>query len=86
MTIHPNNTPDPTTTAPAVHVDKLSFRYSSLDDDSQPKPAAAAPAAAPLEQANAIEDISFSLPAGKLWCVKPGQIFRLDASTCLRKY
>jgi hypothetical protein len=86
MTIHPNNTPDPTTTAPAVHVDKLSFRYRSLDDDSQPKHAAAAPAAEPLEQANAIEDISFSLPTGKLRHEKPGQISRLDASTCLRKY
>src|SRR5258706_4113884 len=66
MTTDPNNTPDPTTTAPAVYVDKLSFRYGSLDDDYQPKRTAAAPAAAPPEQANAIEDISFSLPAGKL--------------------
>jgi len=69
MTIHPNNTPDPTTTAPAVYVDKLSFRYRSLDDDPQPKRAAAAPAAEPLEQANAIEDISFSLPSGKLMLI-----------------
>src|SRR6266446_7388807 len=69
MTIHPNNTPDPTTTAPAVYVDKLSFRYRSLDDDPQPKHAAAAPAAEPPEQANAIEDISFSLPSGKLMLI-----------------
>jgi len=70
MTIHPNNTPDPTTTAPAVHVDKLSFRYRSLDDDPQPKRTAAAPAAEPPEQANAIEDISFSLPSGKLMLIR----------------
>jgi energy-coupling factor transporter ATP-binding protein EcfA2 len=69
MTTDPNNTPDPTTTAPAVLVDKLSFRYRSLDDDPQPKRTAAAPAAEPLEQANAIEDISFSLPAGKLMLI-----------------
>ena len=69
MTTNPNNTPDPTTTAPAVLVDKLSFRYRSLDDDPQPKRTAAAPAAEPLEQANAIEDISFSLPAGKLMLI-----------------
>src|SRR5260221_3253632 len=69
MTIDPNNTPDPTTTAPAVCVEKLSFRYGSLDDDPQPKRTAAAPAAAPPEQANAIEDISFSLPSGKLMLI-----------------
>src|SRR5260221_14301811 len=69
MTTNPNNTPDPTTTAPAVHVDKLSFRYRSLDDDPQPKRTSAAQAAEPLEQANAIEDISFSLPAGKLMLI-----------------
>src|SRR5258708_20093644 len=69
MTIDPNNTPDPTTTAPAVHIDKLSFRYRSLDDDPQPKRTAAAPTAEPPEQANAIEDISFSLPAGKLMLI-----------------
>src|SRR6266481_5657904 len=69
MTTDPNNTPDPTTTAPAVLVDKLSFRYRSLDDDPQPKRTAAAPAAEPLEQANAIEDISFSLPSGKLMLI-----------------
>ncbi|HKF36077.1 MAG TPA: ABC transporter ATP-binding protein, partial [Ktedonobacteraceae bacterium] len=69
MTIHPSNTPDPIATAPAVHIDKLSFRYRSLDDDPQPKRMAASPSAEPLEQANAIEDISFSLPTGKLMLI-----------------
>src|SRR6266571_7679149 len=56
MTIHPNNPSDLPTAPPAVYVDKLTFRYRTLDDEP----------AEPLSQPQAIEDISFSLPAGKL--------------------
>src|SRR5438270_12138906 len=59
MTIHPNNPSDLPTAPPAVYVDKLTFRYRTLDDES----------AEPLSQPQAIEDISFSLPAGKLMLI-----------------
>lgn len=54
---------------PAVYVEKLSFRYRSLDDEPQPKRKASAPAAEVLEPPQAIEDISFTLPAGKLMLI-----------------
>jgi energy-coupling factor transport system ATP-binding protein len=69
MTTHPNNAPDSTTTPPAMYVEKLSFRYRSLDDEPQPKRKASAPAAELLEPPQAIEDISFSLAAGKLMLI-----------------
>lgn len=71
MAIHPDSTPDTTTTAPAVYVDKLTFRYRSLDEEPQPgrKRTANTPAAEPLEPPQTIEDISFSLPAGKLMLI-----------------
>jgi len=69
MTIHPNSTPDPTTTPPAVYVEKLSFRYRSLDDEPQQKRQKSAPEAQSSEPPQVIEDISFSLPAGKLMLI-----------------
>jgi energy-coupling factor transporter ATP-binding protein EcfA2 len=69
MTIHPNSTPDPTTTPPAVYVEKLSFRYRSLDDEPQQKRQKSTLAVEALEPPRAIEDISFSLPAGKLMLI-----------------
>lgn len=71
MATQPNNTPDvtPTTpTAPAVYVDKLSFRYRSLDDEPEAKRKASS-AAESLAQPQAIQDISFSLLAGQLMLI-----------------
>jgi len=69
MAIDSNNTPNPTTTPPAVFVEKLSFRYRSLDDEPQPKRQKSAPEAETIELPQTIEDISFSLPAGKLMLI-----------------
>ena len=69
MTTPPDITSDPITTAPAVFVQKLCFRYHSLDDEPQPKRTASTPAEELLEPAQAIEDISFTLPAGKLMLI-----------------
>src|SRR5690348_2787189 len=69
MTTQPNTAPDSTLTAPAVYVEKLSFRYRSLDDEPQPKRKASAPAVELLEPPQTIEDISFSLPTGKLMLI-----------------
>src|SRR6266516_32709 len=69
MAIDSNNTPNPTTTPPAVLVEKLSFRYRSLDDEPQPKRQNSAPDAETIELPQTIEDISFSLPAGKLMLI-----------------
>ena len=69
MTIFPNVAPDPTTNPPAVYVEKLSFRYRSLDDEPQPKRKTNAPEAEAIESPQTIEDISFSLPAGKLMLI-----------------
>ena len=66
MTIDSNSTPNPTTTPPAVFVEKLNFRYRSLDEDPQPKRQKSAPETEAIELPPTIEDISFSLPAGKL--------------------
>jgi len=63
MVIEPNSTPEATPTVPAVYVDKLSFRYRSLDDEPQTQPAEL------LSQQHAIEAISFSLDAGKLMLI-----------------
>ena len=64
-----NNTPNLTTTPPAVFVEKLSFRYRSLDEDPQPKRKKSAPEPEMIELPQTIEDISFSLPAGKLMLI-----------------
>src|SRR5579859_2950349 len=56
-------------TPQAVYVDKLSFRYRTLDDEPDTGRKAAAPALAPPEQPLAIEDISFSLPSGELMLI-----------------
>src|SRR5947199_853090 len=69
MAIDSNNTPNPTTTPPAVFVEKLSFRYRSLDDEPQPKRQKSAPEAETIELPQTIEDISFALPAGKLMLI-----------------
>ena len=68
MTQQPNKPPEVTPDTPAVYVDKLSFRYRSLDDEPAPKSTVAS-GAEPLSQPRAIEDISFSLPAGKLMLI-----------------
>ncbi|HJT56475.1 MAG TPA: ABC transporter ATP-binding protein [Ktedonobacteraceae bacterium] len=61
MTTHPN-----TTTSPAVFVQGLSFRYRALDDEPDVRKKASRSDKQPSEQTNAIEDISFALPAGQL--------------------
>src|SRR6266700_6228548 len=68
MTIHSNDTSS-TDAHPTVYVDKLSFRYRSLDDDPEPGRKTAAPGPEPSDQPLAIEDISFSLPAGELMLI-----------------
>lgn len=69
MTIDPNNLADETAIPPAVYVNKLSFRYRSLDDEPELGQKANATTTETPEQANAIEDISFSLPAGQLMLI-----------------
>src|SRR5437763_4687573 len=65
MTLEPNDTSS-TDAHPDVYVDKLSFRYRSPDDDPEPGRKTAAPGPEPSDQLPAIENISFSLPAGEL--------------------
>src|SRR5579859_6232177 len=67
MTTQPNDTPATGTPTPSasVHVDKLSFRYRSLDDEPQAGQKTAAAAAEP----QAIAEISFTLPAGELMLI-----------------
>jgi energy-coupling factor transport system ATP-binding protein len=70
MTIHADNTADTgTPTLPAVQVENLSFRYRSLDDEPETKHHKSTIAEPPLEQPQAIEDVSFSLPAGELMLI-----------------
>ena len=70
MTIHADNTDGTgTPTPPAVLVESLTFRYRSLDDEPETKHHKTAPAEPPLEQPQAIEDISFSLPTGELMLI-----------------
>jgi energy-coupling factor transporter ATP-binding protein EcfA2 len=69
MTIDSNSTPNPTTIPPAVFVEKLSFRYRSLDEVPQPKLQKSAPETETIDLPQTIEDISFSLPAGKLMLI-----------------
>ncbi|HKV60234.1 MAG TPA: ABC transporter ATP-binding protein [Ktedonobacteraceae bacterium] len=69
MTERPNNLSEVMPDAPAVYVDKLSFRYRSLDDETQTKPNTNLPTIEPTSQPRAIEDISFSLPSGKLMLI-----------------
>jgi len=70
MTTHADNTDGTSTpTPPAVLVESLTFRYRSLDDEPETKHHKTAPAEPPLEQPQAIEDISFSLPAGELMLI-----------------
>ena len=51
--------------APAIFVDHLSFRYRAPDDEDEVK-ANKEPEPGSLAQPRAIEDISFTLPAGQL--------------------
>jgi energy-coupling factor transporter ATP-binding protein EcfA2 len=71
MPLPGDNTADivTSTTPPAVYVDKLSFRYRSPDYEPESRRKAATPAVTPLEEPLAIEDISFSLPAGELMLI-----------------
>ncbi len=69
MTIHPDNTPGTTETPPAVHVEGLSFRYYTSDDEPGPVRKTPSPEAGPINQPPAIEDISFSLSKGELMLI-----------------
>src|SRR6266566_8064011 len=71
MPLPGDNTADivTSTTPPAVYVDKLSFRYRTLDDEPNTNRKSASPAEAPLEEPLTIEDISFTLPAGELMLI-----------------
>jgi energy-coupling factor transporter ATP-binding protein EcfA2 len=72
MTAFADNTPnaDISTTVPAVSIEKLSFRYNSLDDDEPPsKRKAVVIDEEDIDQQNAIEDISFSLLPGELMLI-----------------
>ncbi|HEY6540377.1 MAG TPA: ABC transporter ATP-binding protein [Ktedonobacteraceae bacterium] len=68
MTQQPDKPPEEMPDTPAVYVDKLSFRYRSLDDELASKSTSSS-GAEPLSQPRAIEDISFSLPEGKLMLI-----------------
>src|SRR5690348_6900065 len=68
MTQQPNKPPEVMPDTPAVYVDKLSFRYRSLDEEPAPKSTGASGTEL-LSQPRAIEDISFSLPSGKLMLI-----------------
>ncbi|MBE3559447.1 MAG: ABC transporter ATP-binding protein [Ktedonobacteraceae bacterium] len=66
MTIQTDNTSDLVgELSPAVYVQKLSFRYRSLDDEPEPQKKTP-PTEQPSTQLHAIEDISFSLLKGEL--------------------
>jgi energy-coupling factor transport system ATP-binding protein len=71
MTTQSDDTPDihTSTVTPAVYVQNLSFRYHSLDDEPEAKRKTSAPATETLDQLPAIENISFSLPAGELMLI-----------------
>ena len=69
MAIESTSTPNPTETPPAVYVEKLSFRYRSLDEEPQSKHHEIAPPQGETSLQQTIEDISFSLPAGKLMLI-----------------
>src|SRR5579883_129466 len=51
--------------SPAVYVRGLSFRYRTVEDDEDARPARAS-----QDQPRAIEDISFTLPAGELLLIE----------------
>src|SRR5579863_7868469 len=68
MTQQPNQPSEVMPGTLAVSVDKLSFRYRSLDDEPASKSTGTSGAELP-SQPHAIEDISFSLPAGKLMLI-----------------
>lgn len=71
MTVQSDDTPDIHTSPaePAVYVQNLSFRYRSLDDEPEVKRKVPAQAAEHPDQLPAIENISFSLPAGELMLI-----------------
>jgi energy-coupling factor transport system ATP-binding protein len=71
MTVQSDDTPDihTSTVKPAVYVQNLSFRYRSPDDEPEAKRKPSAPATETLDQLPAIENISFSLPAGELMLI-----------------
>ncbi|HYB00341.1 MAG TPA: hypothetical protein VED37_09000, partial [Ktedonobacteraceae bacterium] len=69
MAIDSNSTSYPMSASPAVFVEKLSFRYRSLDDDPQPKRQKRIHETEIIEAPQTIADISFSLPAGKLMLI-----------------
>jgi energy-coupling factor transport system ATP-binding protein len=69
MAIDSNGTSYPIPAPPAVFVENLSFRYRSPDEIPHTKRQKNTPEIAPSELPLTIEDISFSLPAGKLMLV-----------------
>ncbi|HLJ33811.1 MAG TPA: ABC transporter ATP-binding protein, partial [Ktedonobacteraceae bacterium] len=72
MTVQPDNTANfsVSTQPPAILVRGLSFRYRAFDDEpGGNKKAPIAEATENAEQAPAVEDISFTLPAGELMLI-----------------
>ena len=70
MTTHPDNVIATTEqTTPAVYVHALSFRYRSPDDDDEPETKRKATLVDSSAIPPAIEDISFTLPAGELMLI-----------------
>jgi len=69
MTIHPDNVTETTEQRPpAVYVHALSFRYRTADDEPEMQRKATTPVDTP-SILPAIEDISFTLPAGELMLI-----------------
>ena len=69
MTTHSQNGRDNAAASPAVYVEKLCFRYSTLDDEEETEHKGNTPATAAIDQPRAIEDISFTLPKGELMLI-----------------
>ena len=69
MTTNAQDGHDNAAAPPAVYVEKLCFRYSSLDEDEETGRKSSTPATAALSQPRAIEDISFTLPRGELMLI-----------------
>src|SRR5438034_8031376 len=69
MTNQPDNTPGTRETPPAVHVEGLSFRYYTSDDEPGSASKTSSPGTGPIHRPSAIEDISFSLAKGELMLI-----------------
>ncbi len=71
MTAHPDNTSDfnASTQLPAILVRGLSFRYRAFEDEPGGNKKSTKETIEIIEQSPAIEDISFTLPAGELMLI-----------------